>query len=246
MLPSFSNSSEKLNPLLESLAERIRSQMSQLPQLSLLKTGSEWESIVGVFEGESLLITNELHRCTGMRKLHLEIAQIGRRLQILHCVFFPEPTFDLPIFGVDVVAGPGGVSAAIVDLSPVGSDLPRQIRLGLEELAIPSFSQERELPVWGSIFSQYVRFIRPIGIEEESSFLDLVDDYLLILRRAVDTVQEDSLDSSFTIKRYQGQRFYCLQQKRNDKTRLVLQKAFNPLWAERYIEKILFDEPPPL
>ena len=36
---------------------------------------------------------------------------------------------------------------------------------------------------------------------------------------------------------------YCKQQKQNDKTRRVLEKAFNPAWADRYIEELLFDDP---
>jgi hypothetical protein len=37
---------------------------------------------------------------------------------------------------------------------------------------------------------------------------------------------------------------YCKQQKQNDKTRRVLEKAFDPAWADRYIEELLFDDPP--
>jgi phycocyanobilin:ferredoxin oxidoreductase len=47
----------------------------------------------------------------------------------------------------------------------------------------------------------------------------------------------------FTIARYHGQVSYCQQQKRNDKTRRVLEKAFGTDWADRYIEQLLFDEP---
>ena len=32
----------------------------------------------------------------------------------------------------------------------------------------------------------------------------------------------------------------------SDKTRRVLEKAFDPTWADRYIEQLLFDDPPPL
>jgi phycocyanobilin:ferredoxin oxidoreductase len=48
------------------------------------------------------------------------------------------------------------------------------------------------------------------------------------------------------VKRHHGQLSYCRQQKRNDKTRRVLEKAFNPAWADRYIEELLFDDPLPL
>jgi phycocyanobilin:ferredoxin oxidoreductase len=48
------------------------------------------------------------------------------------------------------------------------------------------------------------------------------------------------------VGRHQGQLSYCQQQKRNDKTRRVLEKAFNPAWADQYIEQLLFDDPLPL
>ena len=49
----------------------------------------ELEAISGSLDGEDLYIHNEVHRCRGLRKLHLETARLGAGLQILHCVFFP-------------------------------------------------------------------------------------------------------------------------------------------------------------
>jgi len=40
-----------------------------------------------------------------------------------------------------------------------------------------------------------------------------------------------------------GQRHYCQQQRQNDKTRRILEKAFDPEWAERYMTTVLFDLP---
>jgi len=40
----------------------------------------------------------------------------------LHCVFFPDPKFDIPIFGMDLVKINDIVSAAIVDLSPASQN----------------------------------------------------------------------------------------------------------------------------
>ena len=39
------------------------------------------------------------------------------------------------------------------------------------------------------------------------------------------------------------QRYYCQQQQKNDKTRRVLEKAFDAQWAERYMTTVLFDLP---
>jgi len=43
-------------------------------------------------------------------------------LDVLHCVVFPDPAAvgrDVPMFGCDLVAVKGQITAAIVDLSPV-------------------------------------------------------------------------------------------------------------------------------
>jgi phycocyanobilin:ferredoxin oxidoreductase len=43
----------------------------------------------------------------------------------------------------------------------------------------------------------------------------------------------------------EGQRYYCIQQQQNDKTRRVLEKAFGSDWAEHYMTSVLFDLPIP-
>ncbi len=76
--------------------------------------------------------------------------------------------------------------------------------------------------------------------------MDLADGYLKALISSVIDATPDASDAASTIQRHKSQLSYCIQQKRNDKTRGVLEKAFNPQWADRYIEEILFEDPPPL
>ncbi len=244
MVPQLPVNGEELHPLVKSLVERIKQRRAEMPELSALSIDPAMGEIAGMLDGEQLFIWNELHSCRGMRKLHLEIAMLGIGLQILHCVFFPDPRFDLPIFGTDVVVGPTGVSAAIVDLSPVREELSKSLAKRLRGISIPSFKQTRELPAWGTIFSPFVRFIRPSSKEEEAGFLELVDQYLICLSSEVLQKKPESSSAASTIMRYQAQLNYCSKQKRNDKTRRILEKAFNPQWANRYIEEVLFDEPP--
>jgi phycocyanobilin:ferredoxin oxidoreductase len=108
------------------------------------------------------------------------------------------------------------------------------------------FSQERDLPDWGTIFSPHVRFVRPSDSAEENQFVALVGDFLSVIAEASRTVVAQPIDHPDTVGRHQGQLSYCRQQKRNDKTRRVLEKAFNPAWADQYIEQLLFDDPLPL
>ena len=238
--------SEGIHPLVDALAGRIRTCRDGLPDLEPLAIDPALEAISGSLDGEDLFIRNEVHRCRGLRKLHLETARLGAGLQILHCVFFPEPTFDLPVFGADIVAGRGVVSAAIVDLSPVAGALPAGIERALAALDPGPFSQERELPAWGGIFSPHVLFVRPVDRAEEERFIEHVAAVLGVLAAAVSEGTAQVPGDPATVRRWEGQQRYCKQQKQNDKTRRVLEKAFNPAWADQYIENLLFDDPPAL
>jgi len=231
---------------MDALAERIRGCRDGLPDLAPLPIDPELEAISGSLDGERLFIRNELHHCQGLRKLHLETARLGAGLQILHCVFFPDPHYDLPIFGADIVASRGVVSAAIVDLSPVDGALQPSLAQALAAQPRGPFSQVRDLPPWGSIFSPQVLFVRPQGPQEEGAFVEAVAGVLGVLADAVRQATPQASDAPATVKRWQGQLNYCRQQKQNDKTRRVLEKAFNPAWADHYIEQLLFDDPPAL
>ena len=183
------SASTGLHPLVDALADRIRHCRDGLPGLEPLAIDPELEAISGSLDGEDLFIRNEVHRCRGLRKLHLETARLGAGLQILHCVFFPDPRFDLPVFGADIVAGRGVVSAAIVDLSPVTDGLPSAMEAALQALARPPFSQPRELPGWGAIFSPHVLFVRPADAGEQTWFVDTVAAYT---GRDVDRLMADT------------------------------------------------------
>jgi phycocyanobilin:ferredoxin oxidoreductase len=228
----------------DALAERIRSWRAGLGDLEPLAIDPDLEAISGSLDGEDLFIHNEVHRCRGLRKLHLETARLGSGLQILHCVLFPDPRYDLPVFGADIVAGRGGVSAAIVDLSPVATSLPPTVDAALAALHFPPFAQPRPLPDWGEIFSPHVLFVRPSSSEEEGWFVDCVAAFLGVLATAAAAAVPQGAADPATVARWQGQLRYCRQQKKNDKTRRVLEKAFSPQWADRYIEALLFDDPP--
>ena len=243
MLLSSFISGKGLHPLLESTTEFIKDSIKRLPDSSLLDLDPELKSIYKKVDGNDLFIVNELHKARGFRKLHLELARIGSNLQILHCVFFPDPRFDIPIFGVDLVVSANCVSAAIVDLSPVSDSLPEKIDSEIANNIIFEFKSIRPLPKWGTIFSKHVCFIKPETESEEQKFLKLVEKYLNTLISYTSSIDPEAFSSSTTIKRHQNQLTYCLQQKLNDKTRNVLAKTFSPQWADRYIDLVLFECP---
>jgi phycocyanobilin:ferredoxin oxidoreductase len=229
-----------LNPMIQRLALAIAKNWQNLP-LSPYVLPEDLGYVEGRLEGEKLVIENRCYQTPQFRKMHLELAKVGKGLDILHCVMFPEPLYGLPLFGCDIVAGPAGVSAAIADLSPTKGDrqLPEAYPKALAELGTPEFEQQRELPPWGEIFSEYCLFIRPSNAAEEDRFVQRVGDFLRV--HCHQAIAAEPLSEAEILEHRQGQIYYCQQQQKNDKTRRVLEKAFGEAWAERYMSQVLFD-----
>jgi phycocyanobilin:ferredoxin oxidoreductase len=234
---------QQLHPLLEQWAERIEATWRRYLDLSPYQLPDEFGYIEGRLEEQKLIIENRCYQTPQFRKLHLEIARVGDRLDILHCVMFPRSDYALPMFGTDLVGARGQISAAIIDLSPLNPDriLPSAYRAALSALPQPTFSQPRDLPPWGDIFSEFCLFIRPTNPEEESLFLNRAEAFLTIhCQQAIAARPVCAAEQSQFMA---GQRYYCEKQQRNDKTRRVLESAFGTEWADRYMTTVLFDLP---
>ena len=244
MLETFSpHLREQLHPLIAQLADNILTNWHKYLDLSPYQLPEDLGYIEGRLEGEKLIIENRCYQTPQFRKIHLELAKVGKNLDILHCVMFPNPEYGLPMFGCDIVAGRGGISAAIADLSPTNQDriLSESYDQALSELPLIDFSQVRELPEWGDIFSEYCLFIRPSDAQEVTAFLNRIDDFLRIHCQI--STQSPLVSDQQRLEYLAGQQYYCTKQQQNDKTRRVLEKAFGDAWAERYMTQVLFDIP---
>ncbi|ELR98424.1 phycocyanobilin:ferredoxin oxidoreductase [Gloeocapsa sp. PCC 73106] len=231
------------HPLIRQLAELILNHWSEHLHLSPYIIPSELGYVEGRLDGEKLTIENHCYQTTQFRKMHLESAKVGKTLNILHCVMFPNPEYELPIFGCDMVVGRGEVSAAIADLSPVNTDktLPVNYQQALAQLTPITFTQVRQLPEWGDIFSKYVVFIRPRNSQEIEAFFERIAELLRIHTSLAQQTQPSTKAKQEA--NLAGQHYYCNKQRQNDKTRRVLEKAFGAKWAETYFNTILFDLP---
>jgi len=239
VLADSSIKTKSIDPFILSLVQNIGEKRSMLDDLETIKNNKEFTNIVSMEEGREFYIENEFHKAKRFRKLHVEIAEFSNNLKILHCVFFPDPFFNIPIFGLDLVKTKNVVSAAIVDLSPV-SKTNTLIDEILDDVKKDGFSMKREIPEWGDIFSRNVFFASLINKNEQNYFYNIVDQYLTILVNLNKELKPD-LNSKSIDERIDFQRNYCIQQMKNEKTSLVLLKYFDKPWVERYIKEILFD-----
>jgi phycocyanobilin:ferredoxin oxidoreductase len=233
---------EKQHPLIHRLANSIEEIWQQHLELSPYQIPADLGYVEGSLEGERLVIENRCYQTPQFRKLHLELARVGNALDILHCVMFPNPEYALPIFGADLVGGRAGISAAIADLSPVTGDrsLPAAYQAALSQLPAHPFTQPRELPPWGKIFSDFCLFVRPATPPEEDAFLQQAQSFLTLHCQLA--CAATPLTSALEVAQVRaGQQHYCQQQQQNDKTRRVLEKSFGSEWADRYMTTMLFD-----
>lgn len=229
------------HPLIRQLADGIEAVWHKHLDLSPYHLPAELGYVEGRLEGEKLIIENRCYQTPQFRKMHLELAKVGNMLDILHCVMFPRPEYDLPMFGCDLVGGRGQISAAIADLSPLsGQTLPESYTSALSQIKTLNFSQPRELPEWGDIFSEYCIFVRPTS-SEEAMFLERIQEFLEI--HCIQAIASTPVPSDVVEQILKGQRNYCTKQQQNDKTRRVLEKAFGHDWAENYMTTVLFDLP---
>ena len=228
------------DPLILDLLQNIRGHRSLLENLEIIKIDPKLSNIISNKKGEELLIENEFHKAKGFRKLHIEVAEFSKNLRILHCVFFPDPSFDIPIFGMDLVKINDIVSAAIVDLSPVSKNQEKKYEKILSKIDKSSFTSLRNVPKWGKIFSKNVFFASLKNEFEKNAFYQIVDQYLAVLiqlsREAKPEFEEKIID-----ERINYQKDYCVQQMKNDKTSMVLLKYFDERWVDDYIRNVLFD-----
>ncbi|BBA80181.1 phycocyanobilin:ferredoxin oxidoreductase [cyanobacterium endosymbiont of Rhopalodia gibberula] len=233
----------QLNPLIRLLADIIECHWEQYFPLISYELPDGLGHVEGKLGRKKVVIENKCYKTPQFRKLHLEFAKVGQELDILHCVMFPHPSYSLPMFGCDIVAGPRKVSVAIVDLSPANRELTlsSEYHQALSQSPVLEFSESHGLPAWGDIFSDYCLFIRPTDPEEETQFLSRVVEFLKIhCQTAVDS---QTVSSKQQMSNLAGQHYYCTKQQQNGKTRRVLEKAFGKKWANKYMTQVLFDLP---
>ena len=75
-----------------------------------------------------------------------------------------------------------------------------------------------------------------------ANFYCLVLNYLGIYCKLHSKATRDP-DWCAAMLRYDDQIYYCDQQRKNDKTRGILEKWFDKEWTNDYIDKVLFDKP---
>jgi phycocyanobilin:ferredoxin oxidoreductase len=229
-----------LHPLIQDLAESIlNSWGGHFTDLTEVEIPEEFGRVEKSVDGEEeVYIENYVWETEKFRKIHLEVAQMKSGLDILHVNMYPRYEYDIPIFGADIVASSKSVGAAIVDISSIREDrsLPEQYKI--LDIVDVDFEEDKKMPEWGDVFSEYCVFVRPTK-DEYKNFINVAFTYLNYHCAISDiTKPTDNIESN-----YLGHKFYCEKQRQNNKTRRVLESIFDQEFADKYISEMLFDYP---
>jgi phycocyanobilin:ferredoxin oxidoreductase len=162
------------------------------------------------------------------RLAHIE-RYSDKNLEVLHFTCFPNPTFQHPIFGFDIITTDKKPLAAFMDWSPV--DNITNIKSGYK------YEKEYPLPDWAKlIFSPSPLAIVPNDSEMNKLSHDVTQNfeiYLHILNNS-----KEALDRINYIVAAQNR--YCENQQKNQRTYNVLKAKLGEERAKYFISNILF------
>jgi phycocyanobilin:ferredoxin oxidoreductase len=172
--------------------------------------------------------TNKRYVGDNYRLAHIE-RYSDSNLEVLHFTCFPNPTFQHPIFGFDIITTDKKPLAAFMDWSPV--DNTTRIKTGFK------YEKDYPLPDWAKIiFSDTPLAIVPNDSEMNTLSYDVTQNfeiYLDILNNS-----KESLDRVDYIVAAQNR--YCENQQKNQRTYNVLKAKLGEERAKYFITNILF------
>ncbi len=193
-----------------------------------------------------VITTSHAFRSTKLRQIRAAHVEGGDSLQVLNFVIFPQPNYDLPFFGADLVTLPGGHLIAI-DMQPLFHTLDYRQRYS--DPVLPIFqSYQQDLP-WGGDFPEEAKaFFSPAFLWTRTKDNDLVEtrvfdafkEYLQAYIDFVDRAQPIA-DPQRLAEILQAQRAYLKYRSEKDPARGMLTRLYGEEWTEEYIHGFLFD-----
>ena len=196
-----------------------------------------------------VITTSVAFKSPKLRQIRAAHVQGGKALQVLNFVIFPQPNYDLPFFGADLVTLPGGHLIAI-DMQPLFRDDPAYQDKYTQPI-LPIFRTHQEHLTWGGdfpegakpFFSPAFLWTRPTETETVktrvySAFCDYLTAYIdfVVAARAIEDNQklDDILQAQLNYVNYRAEK---------DPARGMFTRLYGEEWTEEYINGFLFDLP---
>ncbi len=196
---------------------------------------------------EAVLTTSHGFKTQKLRQIRAAHVQGGSSLQVLNFVIFPEPSYNLPFFGGDLVTLPGGHLIAL-DMQPLFHDDPAYQEQYTKPI-LPIFQKHQADLEWGGDFPEEAKqFFSPAFLwtrpQEDSlvetkvfeAFKDYLEAYLDFVEKAEPVTDKEELERIL-----QAQRRYIDYRATKDPARGMFTRLYGSEWTEEYIHGFLFD-----
>ena len=200
---------------------------------TLDKIASELESILqlaAAFEipTEDFGWVNKRYIGNNFRMAHIE-RYSDKNLEVLHFTCFPNPIYQHPIFGFDIITTDKKPLAVFMDWSPVDNKVSIESRY--------TFEKPYPLPDWAKlIFSSNALAIVPNDYEMNSLSNNVIESFELYL----DVLNNSKEDLSRINYIVEAQNRYCENQQKNERTFSVLKAKLGEDRARYFMNTILF------
>jgi phycoerythrobilin:ferredoxin oxidoreductase len=196
---------------------------------------------------ETVITTSYAFKSSKLRQIRAAHVQGGNSLQVLNFVIFPQPTYDLPFFGADLVTLPGGHLIAL-DMQPLFRDDP-VYQAKYTEPILPLFHSHQQYLEWGGDFPEEAKpffspaflWTRPqareiVQTRVFEAFKDYLHAYLDFVEQAKPIKEREKLDAIL-----QAQKNYIDYRAAKDPARGMFTRLYGSEWTEEYIHGFLFD-----
>jgi hypothetical protein len=182
----------------------------------------------GAWNGRPLVLETQAFQGHGFRLRLAEVRSDGA-MESLTVLFLPPRESTLPIFGADVVAFGGTLSAVIVDVTPKGPWLPRPTVVKAKEMlessgTVRAFSSDSETP-----FSPEVVFVQPRA-GGSTSLLSGFSEMVRAWDSSVGSNLVDEKAAALAEDAYLGKLALVKRQAK------VVSKLFGAHWTEGYFQ----------
>ncbi|GAB4523888.1 MAG: phycoerythrobilin:ferredoxin oxidoreductase [Pleurocapsa sp.] len=196
---------------------------------------------------ETVLTTSYGFKSAKLRQIRAAHVQGEDSLQVLNFVIFPEPIYDLPFFGADLVTLPGGHLIAL-DMQPLFSG-DAEYQAKYTKPIEPIFAKYRQDLEWGGDFPEEAQpFFSPAFLWTRPQDTQIVEtkvfaafcDYLQAYLDFVEQAEPES-DAQKLAAIVAAQRRYVDYRAAKDPARGMFTRIYGSEWTEEYIHGFLFD-----
>ncbi len=226
--------------LVSDLLERTTVGLAGTAGAARLEVDQEWARHEGKMGEQAAGICGWAWKAAAIDRFRVAILEAGERVAVFSAFATPNPRFDLPLFGAEVIMISGTVTVVALDWIPLFPQTPHLARLAAIRERFSSFPPGGELPAWAAdSFSPFALFSRPRGAVADSEILAAFSEYLLGYLDLATRAKPHG-DPTATLR---AQRHYCTEHLANDPGAPMLGKLFGEEWAQRYAHAFLFPLP---